>query len=354
MTCRRFISKNSQYFIGFIVGFMTSLLLLSRSQPGRVDQSTTVKVKPRQAEGLQQNVGPCPVDDGPPLTGEPRFEDMQEHNDDDTVATQLASRVRVLVMIITEPKNVYTKAVHVRNTWGKRANKLLFMSSEQNDKFPTIDLGVPEGRDHLTAKTMKAFRYLYEHHMDDADWFMKADDDTYVIMENLRYLLSVYNPQDAVYFGKVFNIATKQGYASGGAGYVISKEALRRLATQGYGSSLCHQDGGSEDAELGICLNTLGVKLLPSTDRLGRSRFHCFSLEYTVRGKFPPWYSVFDTAGSKASVLNVSDYPVTFHYTRPKLMYAMEYLVYHLRLYGVIARSQRLNRNDTSLHLTST
>lgn len=52
---------------------------------------------------------------------------------------------------------------------------LLFLcSSEDNADFPTIGLKVPEGREHLTAKTMKGFRYVYEHHFNDADWFMKV------------------------------------------------------------------------------------------------------------------------------------------------------------------------------------
>ena len=32
----------------------------------------------------------------------------------------------------------------------------------------------------------QAFTYVWENHREDADWFIKADDDTFVIMENLK------------------------------------------------------------------------------------------------------------------------------------------------------------------------
>ena len=32
----------------------------------------------------------------------------------------------------------------------------------------------------------QAFNYIWENHRDDADWFIKVDDDTYLIMENLK------------------------------------------------------------------------------------------------------------------------------------------------------------------------
>ena len=40
---------------------------------------------------------------------------------------------------------------------------------------------------------------------------MKADDDTYVIVENLRLLLSNYTAKDPVYFGCQFKPFTPQG-----------------------------------------------------------------------------------------------------------------------------------------------
>ncbi|QQP41194.1 Uncharacterized protein FKW44_015482 [Caligus rogercresseyi] len=58
---------------------------------------------------------------------------------------------------------------------------------------------------------------------------MKADDDTYVIVENLRYLLQNYSSSDPLHFGCRFKPFTKSGYMSGGAGYVLSREALDRL-----------------------------------------------------------------------------------------------------------------------------
>ncbi|RWS19609.1 glycoprotein-N-acetylgalactosamine 3-beta-galactosyltransferase 1-like protein, partial [Leptotrombidium deliense] len=135
---------------------------------------------------------------------------------------------------MTSPKNHQLKALHVKVTWGKRCNKLLFMSSEEDKSLPTIKLNVKEGRNNLWAKTRAAFAYVYNNHYNDADWFMKADDDTYVIIENLRYFLMSQNASEPIYFGCKFKHDTiKQGTVSGGAGYVLSKEALRLFVEKG-------------------------------------------------------------------------------------------------------------------------
>ena len=125
-------------------------------------------------------------------------------------------------------QNLEKKARHVQVTWGKRCDKLLFVSDEANDTFPAIGVKSQPGRNHLTAKTMRAFDYIYKHHFDDADWFMKADDDTFVIMENLKSLLNGYMANEPIFFGHPLKFPPNEVYHSGGAGYVISKEALQR------------------------------------------------------------------------------------------------------------------------------
>ena len=63
---------------------------------------------------------------------------------------------------------------------------------------------MPEGRNHLTAKTFAALNHLYHMEVDNYDWFLKADDDAYVIMENLRLLLSQFPKDRPVYLGHHF------------------------------------------------------------------------------------------------------------------------------------------------------
>lgn len=54
--------------------------------------------------------------------------------------------------------------------------------STTDPELNSVALNVTGGRDHLWAKTKEAFKYVYKHHLDEADWFLKADDDTYVIV----------------------------------------------------------------------------------------------------------------------------------------------------------------------------
>lgn len=223
--------------------------------------------------------------------------------DNNTAADILKKKVRILCWIMTSPATLESRAVHVRNTWGKRCDVLLFASDTENKEFPTIAVETETGREHLTSRTMKTFDYVHAHHVDDADWFMKADDDTYVIVENLRYFLSKEDPSQPLYFGHHFAPAgfkkfLPNGYQSGGAGYIVSKQALKLFATRN--ESLCAKDGGPEDLKFGECMHKLQVTLGDSRDALNRTRFHCLPLGSFVHGHFPQWLRDYDRHGISA------------------------------------------------------
>lgn len=97
---------------------------------------------------------------------------------DELVAVNIFDEVKVVCLVHTHPENHKAKAIHVKNTWGKRCNKLLFFSSAPDDSLEIVVLNITESREALWNKTKESFKHAYENHLSDGDWFMKADDDS--------------------------------------------------------------------------------------------------------------------------------------------------------------------------------
>uniref|UniRef100_A0A674E5R1 Glycoprotein-N-acetylgalactosamine 3-beta-galactosyltransferase 1 n=1 Tax=Salmo trutta TaxID=8032 RepID=A0A674E5R1_SALTR len=276
------------------------------------------------------------------------------HSDEDrSVAANLSQNVRLLCWIMTGPKNLESRTKHIRATWAKRCNKILYMSSVETE-FPTVGLNVTEGRDQLYWKTIRAFQYIYQHHRNDYDWVLKADDDTFVVIENLRHTLSKQDPEKPVYFGRRFHPFVQQGYMSGGAGYVLSKEAVRRFI-KGFDTGKCSHFSIIEDMALGKCMETMGVEPGDSRDVKGRQTFHPYPPHmYLIKvpPRKRPWYLLYDHYKPREGPECCSDHIVSFHYIYPVEMYTLEYFTYHLRPYGYKYRAQNIVQ-ITSYHFTT-
>ncbi|XP_039443569.1 glycoprotein-N-acetylgalactosamine 3-beta-galactosyltransferase 1-like isoform X2 [Culex pipiens pallens] len=261
----------------------------------------------------------------------------------------LSEAVRVLCWVMTTPANHASKAVHVKRTWGRRCNKLLLMSSAEDKELGTIALPVGEGREGLWNKSREAFRYAYEHHLEEYDWFLKADDDTYVILENLRYFLYPFSPEFPIYFGSKFRYPeyVKQGYFSGGAGYVLSREALKRFVEQALqGSKNCTTAFDTEDLEMGRCMESVNVTAGDSRDLLGRKRFlplePMFHLTTNPADDPNFWYNYYSFYEPFYGDNCCSDLAISFHYIPGQQMHVMDYLIYGLHPYGVKFRNPPL------------
>jgi len=196
----------------------------------------------------------------------------------------------------------------VKATWLPNCNGYVFFSSEEDPSFPAVKLNISEKEVEEEgwewARTKAALEYLIRRpDRDDYDWFLRADDETYVVMENLRLFLLAYNPQEPVYFGlKLRHPLIPQGYMHGYTGYVLSRHALERLETEGTNQEgFCEDEfwavkskkAGNEsekveDVWFGACLERLGVRAGDSRDAAGRHRFLPYTPHYHLERKTQP------------------------------------------------------------------
>ena len=189
--------------------------------------------------------------------------------------------VRVLCLIMTMSKDLETRARAVNETWVKRCDRHFFLltSKEKRDDFITID-DIPDNRKNIVLKIRRAYEIIWEKYINEFDWILKADDDTYVVMENLKYFVSKLDPNKPGHLGYLFKKYLVSGYMSGGGGYVISNAGFRLMVERGLQKDNCSipeepdDPEHSEDVETGRCLEKVGVPVISSLDSEGRETFH--------------------------------------------------------------------------------
>ncbi|GAB6032350.1 hypothetical protein CHUAL_010987 [Chamberlinius hualienensis] len=261
---------------------------------------------------------------------------------DDKIARKLQKTIRVLCWIAVT-KSSYEKAMIINQTWGQRCTKILFIGDKTTTNISGIvSLDVPDGRLKLWSKTKEAFKYIFENHIEEADWFLKADTDTYVIMENLRYLLSTQTPNKPQYVGCIIRLFYSEGYNSGGAGYLLNRLALKKLVSRGYNNKRCYAANSfaeiGEDVSLGYCMALIKIPPSVTTDERGKNRFFPFE-PYDHVSSDPPrnnrWYWAFSHSPGEKSFNCCSETMVSFHYVPKNVMLTMELMLYHSKVFGV-------------------
>lgn len=160
------------------------------------------------------------------------------------VSSPARANVRLLCWLLTDPNDLGKRVIHVKNTWAKRCDVMLYMSSQENKTFPTVGLKVLPGRAHIASKSKAAWRYIHQHYLHQADFFVKADPDTYIVVENMKKFLEDKDPEKAEFFGHKMTLpVTNVSYISGGPGILLSRGSVKLLMEAFNRTKDCMPDG---------------------------------------------------------------------------------------------------------------
>uniref|UniRef100_A0A0K0F4Q4 N-acetylgalactosaminide beta-1,3-galactosyltransferase n=1 Tax=Strongyloides venezuelensis TaxID=75913 RepID=A0A0K0F4Q4_STRVS len=270
------------------------------------------------------------------------------------ISQKLQKNIRIFCVILTSPKFKSSKCIPQKNTWLKRCNGYVFASSKDDPTLPSIESFPKDEYKYSFGKVKNALRWVWKNHKNDYDYVLKADDDTYFVMENLRAFLINENPNNHSYLGFTIynppgNVAN--GYIQGGSGYVFSKKTFNTLVEKGLSNrKYCTQRNDVfDDKEIGKCLFRMGILPTFLSDDRHRFVFNPELLSFVLAKKktVMNFYKELSLFQPKRGMDSFSDFPIAFHRVKLNLMYFLEYLFYHAQVIGKNSRLFRMEDNDT-------
>ncbi|KAH8312943.1 hypothetical protein KR067_003390 [Drosophila pandora] len=231
-------------------------------------------------------------------------------------------------------------AKYVKRTWGKHCNVLLFVSGDVDGELEPY-VPVANSTDTWTM-VHKGLIHAFQMFGDKADWFLRAEDYNFVVLENLRYMIDhkKYLPTQPIYFGyELENIYTHEPFIFFKSGYVLSHEALKRytdLSKDLQNEHCVHMEGFTEDVELQRCLSYVNVTTVDCRDELGHETFSPIPMDYHfMEGySFIPWLKNLSFKKVEEETVPLSSRAISFRVQYPPEMYDYYYFVYKMRIFG--------------------
>eukprot|EP00475_Leptophrys_vorax_P028093 TRINITY_DN4043_c0_g1_i3.p2 TRINITY_DN4043_c0_g1~~TRINITY_DN4043_c0_g1_i3.p2 ORF type:complete len:324 (-),score=65.10 TRINITY_DN4043_c0_g1_i3:262-1233(-) len=176
----------------------------------------------------------------------------------------------------------------VAQTWGAYCDKLVFIAPSPipgiNETMTQVIPKFPgETRLNLFPKIHASWKLVIENYAHEADWFLKADDDTFVYVPKFKEYVRNYFPR---FIGQRFKHPGEENrsFASGGPGYALNRAALD-LLSKAMDEGLCPLTTGPEDTRFADCMNRVGVTVEDTRDERGSDRFLHLPLEIRLNGR---------------------------------------------------------------------
>ena len=280
------------------------------------------------------------------------------------IAPPMTKRPRILCLVLTQSHSTRMQAVV--DTWGRKCDVLVGSSSEANPSLHTYRIDSAPGYWGIFDKLLHSLKFILSNRTEewDFDWILKADDDTYVIMENLHaFLTNVTDPHAGprvygrvmawprlqrfkktwfakenpnVKFGRRFYAKLgKQEtlrFAHGGPGYMMNRRYAQLLVDAYFNESGNALKGQiAEDMGGAAMMLYHGVKPNSTTDRAtGRERMHPETPQTMFAN--PGWLEK-SHRGIKHQLkgpgeLCCSPHSISYHYVADYQMRLLDYQLY--------------------------
>uniref|UniRef100_A0A6P4F503 N-acetylgalactosaminide beta-1,3-galactosyltransferase n=1 Tax=Drosophila rhopaloa TaxID=1041015 RepID=A0A6P4F503_DRORH len=271
------------------------------------------------------------------------FTVLQVHRNLQTeeVAVSAAPPPRIFCIITTFAYLHKYAAMHIHRTWAPHCDHYLFVSDDVDHYLePAVFMNLHDKWQRMRAH----LEYVYKYHFHEADWFLYANDNNFVVVENLRYMLKSYSPDELIYFGCKLRTPNGLVFMHGGSGIVLSAAALKRFTLDAMtNESICSSKDKGDEAteELGRCLTNVNVIPGNSRDEWQRHRFLPFDPALHLGGRMNESIEVhkyfLDHSYYPVTDMNL---PVSLRFicsltSTPSIIYNYYYFTYKVRRFGV-------------------
>ena len=155
-------------------------------------------------------------------------------------------RKTLFVGVLSSQMYLHTRAKAMFETWGQDVSMLAFFVGEdcivpsELSHLPVIKLpGVPDAVYPPLKKAFAVMQYMYEHYVDDYEWFIRADDDFYLRGNKLMELLNMMDAGELISLGRAgegrtedmdrLKLLEHEKYCMGGPGMMFSRGMMVAL-----------------------------------------------------------------------------------------------------------------------------
>mmetsp|Transcript_32204 Transcript_32204/g.70790 ORF Transcript_32204/g.70790 Transcript_32204/m.70790 type:complete len:428 (-) Transcript_32204:149-1432(-) len=209
-------------------------------------------------------------------------------------------RPRILCMVYTTHLYHSSLLNAIVSTWAKDCDGFLAASNFTDPSLGSIDLihQGPEEYGNMWQKVRSMWAYVYDHYIDEYDFFHICGDDAYILVDNLRkylaskqikHLLNGGTDGFPVYHRKA-KVDRKSPvlrplflgtplpyrgsfYPAGGSGYTLNQAALRLFVERALGSHLVDNIDSREDVFTSVLMDKIGISVSDTRDEEGLFRY---------------------------------------------------------------------------------